>query len=85
MLNCFFLYNYSLRLETEHFKQSPGDYLFLLIFNWLCCVIVGCIAEFAVRLQRIFKSFDLIRFLTFNTAADGSDDSVRAVRLVSTE
>ena len=41
MLNCYFLYNYSLRLETDHYKSSPGDYFFLLIFNWLCCVIIG--------------------------------------------
>lgn len=48
MLNCFFLHNYSVRLETEHFKQSPGDYLFLLTFNWLCCVIVGLVGDFPV-------------------------------------
>lgn len=46
LINCFFLYNYSRRLETDHFKQTPSDYLFLLIFNWLCCVIVGIIAGF---------------------------------------
>ncbi|XP_055918854.1 derlin-1 [Eupeodes corollae] len=43
MLNCYFLYNYSLRLETDHFKTSPADYLFLLIFQWICCAISGVI------------------------------------------
>lgn len=50
MLNCFFLYNYSSRLEEDQFKQSPADHLFMLLFNWMCCVIVGIIAEFPVSL-----------------------------------
>lgn len=50
MLNCYFLYNYSLRLETDHFKQSPADYFFLLIFNWLCCVIIGIFFNLPVSL-----------------------------------
>jgi len=41
MLNCYFLYNYSVRLETDHFKTSPSDYLFLLLFNWICCALSG--------------------------------------------
>lgn len=50
MFNCYFLYNYSNRLETDHYKQSPGDYFFLLIFNWLCCVIIGLVIDLPVRL-----------------------------------
>lgn len=41
MFNCYFLYNYSKRLEVDHFKNTPSDYLFLLIFNWVCCVLLG--------------------------------------------
>uniref|UniRef100_A0A1B0DDR6 Derlin n=1 Tax=Phlebotomus papatasi TaxID=29031 RepID=A0A1B0DDR6_PHLPP len=41
MLNCYFLYNYSVRLEREQFKNTPADHLFMLIFNWLNCVILG--------------------------------------------
>jgi Derlin-1 len=41
LMNCFFLYNYSSRLEKDHFLGSPGDYLWLLIFNWLCCCVIG--------------------------------------------
>lgn len=48
MLNCYFLYNYSLRLENDHFKGSPADYCFLLIFNWLCCIIVGLLFDLQV-------------------------------------
>ncbi|CRK92916.1 CLUMA_CG006477, isoform A [Clunio marinus] len=41
LMNCFFLYNYSSRLEKDHYLGSPGDYLYLLTFNWLCCATVG--------------------------------------------
>lgn len=41
MLNCYFLYNYSVRLEREQFKNTPADHLFMLIFNWVNCVILG--------------------------------------------
>ncbi|XP_055387758.1 derlin-1 isoform X2 [Condylostylus longicornis] len=41
MLNCYFLYNYSVRLESDHFKSIPSDYLFLLLFNWVCCALSG--------------------------------------------
>lgn len=47
-MNCFFLYNYSSRLEKDHFLGSPGDYLYLLIFNWLCCAVVGLFASLPV-------------------------------------
>lgn len=48
LLNCFFLYNYSTRLEQDQFKSTPADHLFMLLFNWVCCVIVGIIADFPV-------------------------------------
>ncbi|CAO1352894.1 unnamed protein product [Diamesa hyperborea] len=41
LMNCFFLYNYSSRLEKDHFTTSPGDYLYLLMFNWACCALVA--------------------------------------------
>ena len=49
LINLFFLYNYSLRLETGLFSGRPADYLFMLIFNWICCVIIGLLAEFPVK------------------------------------
>lgn len=48
LMNCFFLYNYSSRLEKDHYLGSPGDYLYLLIFNWLCCALVGIFASLPV-------------------------------------
>lgn len=50
LLNCYFLYNYSLRLETDHFKSTPGDYFFLLIFNWVCCTLIGLFFSLPVRI-----------------------------------
>jgi len=41
LINCYFLYSYSLQLETGVFEGRPADYLFLLMFNWLCLVIIG--------------------------------------------
>ncbi|XP_054715662.1 derlin-1-like [Uloborus diversus] len=39
MLNLYFLYNYSMRLETGLFDGKPAEYLFLLLFNWLTLVV----------------------------------------------
>lgn len=88
MLNCYFLYNYSLRLETDHFKASPADYLFLLIFNWLCCLIIGIFFDLPVSVRctngwSIVNSTNL--FSIAFIALDGSDDFVCAVHLVSAE
>jgi len=41
LINLYFLYNYSLRLETGIFDGRPADYLFMLLFEWLLCVIVA--------------------------------------------
>ncbi|XP_077283818.1 derlin 1 [Arctopsyche grandis] len=45
LINCYFLYNYSLRLETGIFAGRPADYCFMLLFNWMCCIIVGLVGE----------------------------------------
>ena len=41
LINLYFLYNYSIRLETGVFEGRPADYAFMLLFNWVCCVIVA--------------------------------------------
>jgi len=41
LLNLYFLYNYSVRLETGLFAGRPADYCFLLLFNWLSLVVLG--------------------------------------------
>ncbi|CAB3362632.1 Hypothetical predicted protein [Cloeon dipterum] len=44
LINLYFLYNYSLRLETGFFDGHPADYFFMLIFNWLACLIISLMA-----------------------------------------
>uniref|UniRef100_A0A8I3N9H9 Derlin n=1 Tax=Canis lupus familiaris TaxID=9615 RepID=A0A8I3N9H9_CANLF len=41
LVNLYFLYQYSTRLETGAFDGRPADYLFMLLFNWICIVITG--------------------------------------------
>ncbi|PNJ76339.1 DERL1 isoform 3 [Pongo abelii] len=41
LVNLYFLYHYSTRLETGAFDGRPADYLFMLLFNWICIVITG--------------------------------------------
>jgi len=41
LINLYFLYNYSLRLETGIFAGRPADYAFMLGFVWLCSTIVA--------------------------------------------
>lgn len=46
MLNCYFLYQYSNRLETDQYKTSPGDYFYLLLLNWAACALIGLFSNF---------------------------------------
>ncbi|XP_006830747.1 PREDICTED: derlin-1 isoform X2 [Chrysochloris asiatica] len=41
LVNLYFLYQYSTRLETGAFDGRPADYLFMVLFNWICIVITG--------------------------------------------
>ncbi|KAL5261535.1 hypothetical protein ACHWQZ_G007295 [Mnemiopsis leidyi] len=43
LINVYFLYSYSIRLETGVYDGKPADYFFLLIFNWLVLIILGFI------------------------------------------
>ncbi|KAI3360606.1 hypothetical protein L3Q82_002473 [Scortum barcoo] len=40
LVNLYFLYNYSSRLETGIFDGKPADYIFMLLFNWICIVLL---------------------------------------------
>lgn len=44
LMNLYFLYNYSKRLEEGYYAASPADYLFLLLFNWLTLIVIGLAA-----------------------------------------
>uniref|UniRef100_A0A3Q3BH15 Derlin n=1 Tax=Kryptolebias marmoratus TaxID=37003 RepID=A0A3Q3BH15_KRYMA len=39
LVNLYFLYHYSTRLETGAFDGRPADYVFMLLFNWICIVV----------------------------------------------
>ncbi|CAG9821277.1 unnamed protein product [Phaedon cochleariae] len=56
LINLYFLYNYSRRLEEGAFAGKPADYLFLLIFNWICCIILGLIAELPILMDPMILS-----------------------------
>uniref|UniRef100_A0A3B5B289 Derlin n=1 Tax=Stegastes partitus TaxID=144197 RepID=A0A3B5B289_9TELE len=40
LVNLYFLYHYSTRLETGAFDGRPADYIFMLFFNWICIVLL---------------------------------------------
>ncbi|KAK3551436.1 hypothetical protein QTP70_017313 [Hemibagrus guttatus] len=40
MVNLYFLYQYSSRLETGAFDGRPADYVYMLLFNWICIVLL---------------------------------------------
>ncbi|XP_023024586.1 derlin 1 [Leptinotarsa decemlineata] len=56
LINLYFLYNYSRRLEEGAYAGKPADYCFLLIFNWLCCVVLGLIAELPILMDPMILS-----------------------------
>ncbi|KAI8790762.1 derlin-1 [Biomphalaria glabrata] len=56
LMNLYFLYTYSTRLETDTFSGSPADYAFMLIFNWICLVIIGLVAELPLLMDPMVLS-----------------------------
>jgi len=56
LIMLYFLYSYSIRLETGIFDGRPADYLFMLIFNWLCLVIIALFADIYVLLEPMVLS-----------------------------
>lgn len=56
LINLYFLYSYSTRLETGVFDGRPADYLFMLIFNWLALVIIGFAMEVMLLMDPMILS-----------------------------
>lgn len=56
LLMCYFLYTYSKELETTFFDGRPADYLFMLIFNWICCTIICFLSEIYFLLEPMVLS-----------------------------
>jgi hypothetical protein len=42
------------------FDGRPGDYFFMLLFNWACAVIVGLIAETPVSVTSYCNIFTIV-------------------------
>lgn len=56
LINCYFLYHYSLQLERDEYNGRPADYLYMLLFNWACCVVIGLIGEFPLLMDPMVLS-----------------------------
>jgi Derlin-1 len=56
LINLYFLYSYSSRLETSTFDGKPADYLFMLIFNWILLVLIGFAANIYMLMDPMILS-----------------------------
>ncbi|XP_072948422.1 derlin-1 [Epargyreus clarus] len=56
LINCYFLYNYSQRLETSTFAGKPADYFYMLLFNWACCLIIGLLVNLSILMDAMVLS-----------------------------
>ncbi|XP_023266218.1 derlin-1 [Seriola lalandi dorsalis] len=56
LVNLYFLYHYSSRLETGAFDGRPADYIFMLLFNWICIVITGMLMNMRLLMIPLIMS-----------------------------
>jgi len=56
LINLYFIYQYSGRLESSTFNGKPADYVFCLTFLWLCNIIVGSILSIPVLMEGMILS-----------------------------
>ncbi|XP_065314547.1 derlin-1-like isoform X2 [Gordionus sp. m RMFG-2023] len=56
LLLLYFLYNYSVQLETGTYDRRPADYLYMLMFNWLSLVIIGLLSRVMLLLDPMVLS-----------------------------
>ncbi|XP_065254046.1 derlin-1 [Emys orbicularis] len=56
LVNLYFLYQYSSRLETGAFDGRPADYMFMLLFNWICIVITGLVMDMQLLMIPLIMS-----------------------------
>lgn len=56
LVNLYFLYHYSSRLETGVFDGRPADYVFMLLFNWICIVIIGLLMHMRLLMIALIMS-----------------------------
>jgi len=51
LMNLYFLYSYSTQLESDFYQGRPAEYLFALMFMWLCSVVLSCVLEIALLMD----------------------------------
>lgn len=56
LINLYFLYSYSTRLESSTFDGKPGDFVFMLIFQWICMVIIGLLMNMFILMDSMILS-----------------------------
>ncbi|XP_064203928.1 derlin-1 [Anguilla rostrata] len=56
LVNLYFMYQYSTRLETGAFDGRPADYIFMLLFNWICIVITGLMMDMQLLMIPLIMS-----------------------------
>jgi derlin-1 len=56
LINLYFIYQYSSRLETSTFNGRPADYIFCLFFLWLCNVIIGSVLSIYILMDAMVLS-----------------------------
>lgn len=56
LLNLYFLYNYSSRLENGVFSNRPADYCFMLVFNWICIVLTALFSNVMILMDPMVLS-----------------------------
>ncbi|KAI6208019.1 Derlin [Aphelenchoides besseyi] len=68
LLMIYFLYTYSKQIETSVFSGRPADYIFMLFFNWILCVLIGFAFGFYFLLEPMVLSV-LYNWCQFNKDA----------------
>jgi len=56
LINLYFLYNYSQRLESGVYAGRPADYLFMLIFNWILSSIFALLFDLYILMDPMVLS-----------------------------
>lgn len=51
LITVYFIYNYSYLLETGVFKGRPADFVFLLFFAWVNCIILALALSIPILLD----------------------------------
>lgn len=56
LMNLYFLYSYSTRLETGLFDGRPADYLFMILFNCIILLIIGFLVPLRLLMDPLVLS-----------------------------